>query len=66
MDWESWPTGRPGPFVSEARMAEVMDEFQRYNGQRTEQSRTKENVVHIAEFSSAGQGESELSHKAPE
>ena len=66
MDWESWPTGRPGPFVSEARMAEVMDKFQYYNGQRTEQSRTTENVVHIAEFSSAGQGEPELSHRAHE
>jgi len=46
MDWESWPTGRPGPYVSEARMQQLMNDFQQYNGQRNEQSRTKEHVIH--------------------
>ena len=66
MDWGSWPTGRPGPFVSEARMQVVMSSFQGCEEDRNEQSRTKENVMHIAEFSSSGQGESGLSHRAPE
>ena len=66
MDWESWPTGRPGPYVSEARMQVVMNMFRDFEEERNEESRTKENVMHIAEFSSSGQGESELSHRAPE
>ena len=66
MDWESWPTGRPGPFVSEARMEVVMDLFQDYNGERNEQSRTEENVLHIAEFSSSGRGEPESYCSSPE
>ena len=66
MDWESWPTGRPGPFVSEARMQEVMDEFQHYNGLRNEQSRTKESVLHVAEFSSSGHGEPDIYRSSPE
>ena len=66
MDWESWPTGRPGPFVSEARMQVVMDLFQDCNGERNEQSRTEENVLHIAEFSSSGRGEPELYCNSPE
>jgi len=60
MDWESWPTGRPGPYVSEARMQEIMGVSQYLNRERNEQSRTKEHVIHIAEFSSSGRGESEL------
>ena len=57
MDWESWPTGRPGPFVSESRMQEVKKMFELYNGQRNEESRTKDHVLHIAEFSLSGHGE---------
>ena len=56
MDWESWPTGRPGPVVSEARMQEAMEEFQVWDKERDEQSRTKEKVVHFAEFSSSCRG----------
>ena len=66
MDWETWPTGRPGPFVSEARMQEVIGIFQRCEQERNEQSPTNENIMHIAEFSLSGRGEPELSHKAPE
>jgi len=66
MDWESWPTGRPGPYVCEAQMQEVMHEFQLLDGERNEQSRTKENVIHIAEFSSSGRGESELYRSPPD
>ena len=57
MNWESWPTGRPGPFVSESRIQEVKDTFQYLNGLRDEQSRTKDHILHIAEFSSSGRGE---------
>ena len=57
MDWESWPTGRPGPVVSEARMQEAIEKFQSLNEARDEQSRTEEKVVHVAEFSSSRQGE---------
>ena len=57
MDWESWPIGRPGPFVSEARMQEVADLSKRYNEIRDEWSRTTEKVFHVAEFSSSGHGE---------
>ena len=57
MDWESWPTGRPGPVVSEARMQQAMEAFQGYNEERDEQSRTEEKVVHVAEFSSSRHGE---------
>ena len=60
MDWESWPTGRPGPFVSEARMQEVMDAFQDYNEQRNEQPHTNGSVLHVAEFSSTGHGAPDL------
>jgi len=66
MDWESWPTGRPGPYVSKARMQQVMDYFQYYNGERDEESRTKDNVIHVAEFSSSGRGESDLYCHSPE
>ncbi len=57
MDWESWPTGRPGPFVHEYRMQLLMDVFKHLNEARDEQSRTKEQVLHVAEFSSSGRGE---------
>lgn len=66
MDWETWPTGRPGPFVSESRMKEVMVVFKRYNEKRNEQSRTKEHVLHIAEFSSSGRGEFDINRRSPE
>jgi len=66
MDWESWPTGRPGPYVCETQMQEVMNRYQRLNGQRNEQSRTKEHVIHMAEFSSSGRGEPDLYHSSPE
>ena len=62
MDWGSWPTGRPGPFVSKSRMQEVMDIFKHHNGTRNEQSRTKECVMHMAEFSSSGRGEFDIYH----
>jgi hypothetical protein len=66
MDWESWPTGRPGPFVSDTRMQDMMGKFQLLNEQRYEQSRTEANVLHIAEFSLSGQGESDLYRSLPE
>jgi len=66
MDWESWPTGRPGPYVCEAQMQRVMHEFQQLNGRRNEQSRTKEHVIHMAEFSSSGRGESEVYRSSPD
>jgi len=47
-------------------MQEVMHEFQLLDGERNEQSRTKENVIHIAEFSSSGRGESELYRSPPD
>jgi len=65
MDWESWPIGRPGPYVSEARMQEMMDCFQHYNGERNEESRTKENILHVAEFSSSGRGKPDLYRSSP-
>ena len=66
MDWESWPTGRPGPFASESRMEDVMKSFQRFDGERDEQSRTEEKVVHVAEFSSSGQGEFDIDRSSSE
>ena len=66
MDWESWPTGRPGPFVSEDRMQEVKNLFKRYNGQRNEQSRTSDHILHIAEFSSSGRGEFDIYRSSSE
>ncbi len=62
MEWESWPTGRPGPLVSESWMQEVMDVFKDNNGKRNEQSQTEEHVLHIAEFSSAARGEFDIYH----
>ena len=66
MDWEPWPTGQPEPFVSKSRMEDVMKLFQRLNGKRDEQSRTEEKVVHVAEFSSSGDGEFAIYHISPE
>ena len=66
MHWGSWPIGRRGPFVSEARMQRVIDVFHYFNIQRGEQSRTEDNVLHIAEFSSSGHGESDLYRSSPE
>ena len=60
MDWESWPTARPGPVVSEAEMQEAMDTFHSYDLERGEWSRTEEKVFHVAEFSSSGQGKSDV------
>jgi len=57
MDWESWPTGRPGPRVSDGQMQHVMGLFQSHDQERDEPSRTEEKVFHVAEFSSTGQGE---------
>ena len=51
MDWGSWPTGRPGPFVSEAAMRQAMNMFQHFDSERNEWSRTEEKVFHVAEFS---------------
>jgi len=65
MDWKSWPTGRPGPYVSDARMQQVMNSFRNLDKQRDEQSRTKGHVLHIAEFSSSGRGESDLYRSSP-
>ena len=66
MDWQSWPTGRPGPFVSDFRMQEVLGTFQAINEMRDEQSRTEEKVFHVAEFSSSCQGESPVYCSSPE
>ena len=57
-DWESWPSGRPGPFVPEARMRRAMDEFEYRNRKRDKRSRKEEKVFHITEFSSSGRGQS--------
>jgi len=56
-DWESWPKGRLGPFVSDTRMQDAMHCFQRFNGQRTKWSRTEEKVFYITEFSRSGRGQ---------
>ena len=57
MDWESWPNGRPGPFVSEAQMRVAMARFRAADEERDEWSRTEEKIFHVAEFSSSGRGE---------
>jgi hypothetical protein len=57
MDWESWPTGRPGPFVSEVQIQQLMDNFRVADESRDESSRMEEKVFHVAEFSSTGHGE---------
>lgn len=65
MDWESWPIGRPSPFVSEARMGELVDSFEDYNKGRAGWSRTTEKVLHVAEFSSSGHGEFNVYRGSP-
>ena len=47
-------------------MEEVMSEFESNHEERNEQSRTKENILHIAEFSSSGRGEFDIYHNSPE
>jgi hypothetical protein len=47
-------------------MQQMMDSFEYFNGLRSEQSRTKDNVLHIAEFSSSGRGKSDLYRSPPE
>ena len=59
MDWQSWPTGRPGPFVPDTAMRETMRTFHFFDLKRNEWSRAEEKVFHIAEFSSTGQSEFE-------
>ena len=57
MDWKSWPTGRPGLFVSEAAMSTAMHIFHLADSPRDEWSRTEGKVLHVAEFSSTGRSE---------
>ena len=61
MDWESWPTGRPGPFLSESRKIQIKRAIQYYEQARIDISPTEEEekVFHLAEFSSTGRGESD-------
>jgi len=47
-------------------MQELMDAFQYLNEERNKETRTKENVIHVAEFSSSGRGESDLYRSFPE
>jgi hypothetical protein len=65
-DWKSWPTGRPGPFVSDAQIQKVMGLFRDMDGERDELSRTEIKVFHIAEYSSTGQGEFDVYHTRSE
>jgi len=57
MDWESWPNGRPGPYVSEAKIRGAMSMFHAVDEERGEWSRTEEKIFHVAEFSSSGRRE---------
>ena len=61
MDWESWPNGRPGPSLSESRKVQNVEALRFFEQTRDEQSRKEEKVFHLAEFSSTGRGESDLS-----
>lgn len=56
MEWESWPNGRPGPYVSKPTMENVMRYFRKFEEERGEWSRNKEKVFHIAEFSATCEG----------
>jgi len=56
-DWESWLTGRLGPFVSDTRMWDTMHCFQSFGRQHTKWSRTEEQVFYMAEFSRSGRGQ---------
>jgi hypothetical protein len=66
MDWKSWPTGRPGPFVSDGRIQHVMKVFQDCDQDRSDLSQPEEKVFHVAEFSSAGGGEFDIYHTESE
>jgi hypothetical protein len=66
MDWKSWPTGRPGPFVSDGRIQHVMNVFQGYDQDRSDLSQPEEKVFHVAEFSSVGGGEFDIYHTESE
>jgi hypothetical protein len=66
MDWKSWPTGRSGPFVSDAQIQEVMGIFRDAEGERDELSRTEIKVFHIAEYSSTVQGGFDVYHTRSE
>ena len=57
IDWKSWPTGRPGPLVSEAAMQQATNEFNFFDSKRHKRSRKKEKVFHVTEFSSTGRSE---------
>ena len=63
MDWESWPTGRPGPSLSESRKIQIKEAIQYYEPARIVISPTEEKVFHLAEFSSTGRGESDLIYR---
>ena len=54
-DWESWPIGRPGPFVSESVTRDLLRYFVAYEGTRF--LLRGEPAFHVAEFSANGQGE---------
>jgi hypothetical protein len=56
MEWESWPSGRPGPYVSSTEIQRMKKAFLSYEKSRDDWSRTKEDVFHIAEFSATGKG----------
>jgi len=69
MDWESWPTGRPGPMVSDGRIQDVMRIFQYHDQKRDEReehqpSQAEEKIFHVAEFSSTGQSEFNVYRKS--
>ena len=65
-DWQSWPTGRPGPFVPYPTMQRTLGAFQFFEQRRDEMSRMEEKVFHVAEFSSTGQGESDVYYSRSE
>ena len=62
MRWESWPTGRPGPFVSEVVLQQATNLFHSLDSKRNTWSRTEAKVFHIAEFSSTGRSEFNVYH----
>jgi len=65
-DFQSWPTGRLGPFVPYPAMQRTLGAFQLFEQRRDEMSRMEEKVFHVAEFSSTGQGESDVYHRESE
>lgn len=56
MEWESWPSGRPGPYTTKPDMRISMDVFRVFEKGRNKWSREKEKVFHIAEFSTTCEG----------